>query len=69
MHIYRRLAAIFGSIFVGIQAAIFTDYDLPNGRKEHVLSGTQRTGRNLWNFYVYGIPVPDHDSTNKDNDK
>eukprot|EP00977_Amphora_coffeiformis_P009843 scaffold2257_cov169-Amphora_coffeaeformis.AAC.21 len=66
---YRQLAAIVCSVIVGIQAAIFTDYDLPNGNKEHVLSGTQRKGRNLWNFYIRGIPIPDHESSRKDNEK
>lgn len=57
LHCHRRLAAVFATMAVGVQAVLFTDYDIPtaNGKsKEHVLSGTQAKFRNLWNIYVLG---------------
>lgn len=70
LNVSRRLVAIFAATAVGIEAALFTDYDFPNPhQKEHVLTGTQTKARNLWNYYIYGVPLPDQQQTHKRNDK
>jgi len=58
---HRRTAAIVGSIAVGIQAVLFTDYDIPVSRdginrgEKHVFTDLQKNYRKLIDRHIFGI--------------
>ena len=63
MFLKRRLAAIFGSIGIGIQGILFTDYDIPGQEqnKKHIFTDIQSSFRTWRNQYYY-IPSSSSDT-------